>query len=339
MRVSPCSIWYGSCSMAGVRTFPPPEPYSMPGNPDLTSRIRNRIVGEMHLGHVRAGGRLPSVRDYARELDADHRAVLAALRALEEEGLVEIRGRAGTFVAQQERVGGEMLSETAGWLADVLTEARRRRIGIPDFPDFVRSSTARSRFRCACVESNQDSSAAVCMELEEEFGLESVPVHADELPPPRGREKPDPARLPATLRDVHLVVTSGFHMHQVKPCAEAAGKQFVMVSINGEMARIVERRLNEGPLTVIAVDPAFCERLREAYRVRAGGIRVVTAGDRAAIARLDRTEPVLATRAARRALPDLDVPLLLPRFPSISLESSRLLAEKIIRLNLETVSA
>lgn len=311
----------------------------MPANADLAALIRNRIVGEMHLGHVRAGDRLPSVRDFARELDADHRAVGAALRMLEGEGLVEIRGRAGTFVARQERVGGEMLSETASWLADVLTEARRRRVGIPDFPDFVRSSTARARFRCACVESNADSSSAVCMELEEEFGLESVPLHPDDFPPRHGREKPDPETLPAVLREVQIVVTTGYHMHQVKPGAEALGKHFVMISINSEMARIVERRLKEGPLTVIAVDPAFCDRLREAYRVRPDRIRVVMANDRAAIARLDRTEPVLATRAARRALPDLDLPLILPRFPSISLEASRELAEKIIRLNLENTGA
>ncbi|HET7234164.1 MAG TPA: GntR family transcriptional regulator [Longimicrobium sp.] len=308
----------------------------MPANADLAALIRNRIVGEMHLGHVRAGDQLPSVRDFARELDADHRAVGAALRLLEDEGLVEIRRRAGTFVAQQERLGGEMLSETAGWLADVLTEARRRRIGIPDFPDFVRSSTGRGRFRCACVESNTDSSTAVCMELEEEFGLESISLHPDDFPPQKGRAKPDPSALPAVLHDVRIVVTSGYHMHQVKPAAEALGKHFVMVSINSEMARIVERRLKEGPLTVIAVDPAFGDRLREAFRVRPDRIRMVMANDRAAIARLDRTEPVLATRAARRALPDLDLPLILPRFPSISLEASRELAEKIIRLNLES---
>jgi DNA-binding transcriptional regulator YhcF (GntR family) len=307
----------------------------------LVDQIRNRVIGEMHLGHLRSGDRLPGVRDLARELEVDHRAVASAYRALEGEGLVEVRGRIGVFVMRQERVGGEMPGETAEWLATVLTEARRRRIGIPDFPGFVRSSTARVPLKALCVESNEDSGTAVCMELEEEFGIQAVSVHADGFPVPRGRARPDPSRLPPEIHEVHLVVTSAFHARAVQAAADAAGKPFVMTTVNHEMSRIVERRLQTGhPLTVIAVDAAFPERLREVYAAIAApeAIRTVLAGDRAAVARLDRTEPVLATRAARRILPDLDVPLLLPRFPSVSLESTRELAAAIIRLNLESAA-
>ena len=303
---------------------------------EITGNIRGRIVAEMHLGHIRGGDRLPGVRDLARELGADHRAVAHAYRALEREGLVEVRGRTGVFVSQQRRLGGEMPGETAEWLAEVLTEARRRRVGIPQFPGFVRRSTASVPLRAACVESNEDTSAALCTELEEEFGFEAVPLHADRFPSPRPRASA--ASVPEELADVHVVVTTGFHAHAVRPAAELHRKPVTVVTLNDEMARIVERRLQAGrPLTVIMVDLAFAERLRALYaRVASPDlIRPVSARDAAAIARLDRTEPVLATRAARRVLPDLDVPLLLPRFPSISLESTRELAALIIRQNLE----
>ncbi|HEU4558342.1 MAG TPA: GntR family transcriptional regulator [Longimicrobium sp.] len=309
----------------------------MAADPALVERIRNRIVGEMHLGHLRGGERLPGVREMGHELDADHRAVAAAYRALEGEGLVEVRGRAGAFVARQERLGGELLGETAAWLAEVLSEARRRRIGIPHFPEFVRTYTGRVRLRCACVESNRDSSEAICMELEEEFGLEPVGVPADSIPAPGGRKRVDAESLPAALRDAGLVVTTAFHAQAVQPAAEALGIPFVMVTVNPEMAGIIERRLRAGPLTLISVDPRYAARFREVYHMASGsdGLRVVSADDRVAIARLDPTEPVLATRAARRVVPDLDLPLLLPRYPSISPGSTRELAEIIIRLNLE----
>jgi DNA-binding transcriptional regulator YhcF (GntR family) len=308
----------------------------MAADPVLVERIRNRIVGEMHLGHLRGGERLPSVREMAHDLEADHRAVGAAYRALEAEGLVEVRGRAGAYVARQERLGGELPGETAAWLSEVLMEARRRRIGIPDFPEFVRSYTGRVRLRCACVESNRDSSEAICMELEEEFGLEPVTVSAEAIPVPRKRKRVDPAAFPAELREADLVVTTAFHAQAVQTAAEALGKPFVMVTVNPEMAGIIERRMRAGPLTLIAADPAYAERFREIYHAASGadGLRVVEAEDRLAISRLDRTDPVLATRAARRRLPDLDLPLLLPRYPSISPESTRELADAIIRLNL-----
>lgn len=308
----------------------------------LVDGIRNRVVGEAHIGHLRPGDRLPGVRELARELSADHRAVAAAYRVLEDEGLVEVRGRRGVFLARQERVGGEMPTETAEWLAGVLAEARRRKVVFPDFPEFVRSSIARVPLRAVCVESVEDASVAVCVELKEEFGLDSVPAHPDSFPRARGRGRPDVSRLPAEVRDAHLLVSTGFHAHAVKDVAGALGKPFVLTTVNAEMARIVERRLQSGtPLTVIVVDPAFCDRLRHVYASVAAPemIRMVLATDRAAISRLDPTEPVLATRAARRALPDLDVPLLLPRFPSISHETTRELAVAIIRLNLQTPAA
>jgi DNA-binding transcriptional regulator YhcF (GntR family) len=303
-------------------------------DPDLTLRIRNRIVGEMHLGHLRGGDRLPGVREMARDLDADHRAVAAAYRALAGEGLVEVRGRAGAFVARQERLGGELLSETASWLAGVLSEARRRRIGIPGFPGFVDAYTSAVRLRCACVESNHDSATAFRIELQEEFGLEAVVVP---VPPsfPAADGPVDAGRLRTALAGADLVVTTAFHAPEVKPVALALGKAFALLTVHADMVGIIERRLRAGPLTLVLVDPRYAERFAEIYRVAdPARLRVVAADDRAALARIDRSQPVLVTRAARLLLPDLDVPLLLPRYPSISPESTREIAEAIIRLNL-----
>ena len=307
----------------------------MAADPRLADRIRNRIVGEMHLGHLRPGDRLPPVRELSRELDVDHRAVGAAFRALEAEGLVEVRGRAGAFLAIQERLGGELVEETATWLAGVLAEARRRRVGIPDFPDFVRSCTARVRLRCACIESNADTTMAICMELHDEFGLDVVPVPADALPAMGPGSGAPPADLPQALRDADLLVTTAFHAPAVRAAAESLRKPFALVTVHPEMARIIERHIQSAGLTVLVADPEYGERFRAVYGGgRPDSIQVVLAEDRGAIARLDRSRPVLATRAVRHALPELDLPLLLPRYPSISPDSTRDLVEILIRLNM-----
>ncbi len=298
----------------------------MPADPRLADRIRKRIVGEMHLGHLRPGDRLPPVRELSRELDVDHRAVGAVYRALEAEGLVEVRGRAGAYLAHQERLGGELVEETATWLAGVLAEARRRRVGIPEFPEFVRSCTARVRLRCACIESNADSGTAIRMELQEEFGLEVVSVPAAGL---RG------ACAPRDVSGADFLVTTAFHAPEVRAAAEAAGKPFALVTVHPEMAGIIERRVRSDGLTVIVADPEYGERFRSVYGDgRPESIRVVLADDRGTIARLDRSRPVLATRAVRLMLPDLDLPLLLPRYPSISPDSTRDIVEILIRLNM-----
>src|SRR4051812_23472079 len=60
--------------------------------------LRYLIVGLLHVGRLRRGDPLPSIRAVARDFGADHRAVAAAYRVLEAEGLVEIRPGAGVYL-------------------------------------------------------------------------------------------------------------------------------------------------------------------------------------------------------------------------------------------------
>ncbi|NNC32700.1 GntR family transcriptional regulator [Longimicrobium terrae] len=50
-------------------------------------------------GAAAAGDRLPSIRALWREMGVDHRVVAQAYRILEDEGLVEVRGRSGVYLA------------------------------------------------------------------------------------------------------------------------------------------------------------------------------------------------------------------------------------------------
>jgi hypothetical protein len=155
-----------------------------------------------------------------------------------------------------------------------------------------------------------------------------VSVPAADLPERGGRP-------PREVSDADFLVTTAFHAAEVRAAAEAAGKPFALVTVHPEMAGIIERRVRSEGLTVIVADPEYGERFRSVYGGgRAESIRVVLADDRGTIARLDRSRPVLATRAVRLMLPDLDLPLLLPRYPSISPDSTRDIVELLIRLNM-----
>ena len=206
------------------------------------------------------------------------------------------------------------------WLASVIAESRRRRIGIPQLPAFIQKCTAQVKLQCVCIESNLDSGTALALELEEDFGLRCVSVDAAQI-------------SQEAVQSVDLIVSSVFHAPAAEALATAAGTPHRIVTVNEELARIIERRVAGAGLTAIVADPKYAERFMNLYGSR-GPIRIVYAQDRSAIALLSRSEPVLVTRAARRMLPDLDLPLLVPLYPSISAESARELAELIIRLNL-----
>jgi DNA-binding transcriptional regulator YhcF (GntR family) len=152
----------------------------------LSDRLRDRILNALHLGLLRPGDRLPSIRTLWREMGVDHRVVAQAYRTLEAEGLVEVRGRSGVYLAPQDQFGGELLAETARWLAGVLVEAWKRRLDHrrrPRADPPLHQQTA--TLRCACVESNEDQMTAYTAELAEQFGLDPDPVRIAPVPLPR----------------------------------------------------------------------------------------------------------------------------------------------------------
>lgn len=74
--------------------------------------LRRRVLSGIHSGHLNAGDRAPTYREVADETGLDLRAVARIYDALERKGLLEVRGRQGVFIAQQERLGGRVLEET-----------------------------------------------------------------------------------------------------------------------------------------------------------------------------------------------------------------------------------
>jgi DNA-binding transcriptional regulator YhcF (GntR family) len=309
-----------------------------PGS-DLTARLRDRIVSGLHLGQLHTGDRLTSIRELSEEMGINARTVAKAYRALEAEGLVEIRGRSGVYVAEQDRLDGKLLPETVHWMAGVLTEARKRRMKIPEYHEFVRQCTVAVRVRCACVESTRDAMKAYCTELDEDWGFDVDTVLLDPDAQQKGK-LPDTGRvldsLVERLRGADLITTSSFLASVVREAAEALDKPMVMLTTHPDLRAAIRRHLDEGPLTVVAVDPEFGERMRMVYGEatgKAARIRVVLAEDADAVAKLDPEEPVLLTRATHEQLGDMNLSMVFPHSPMLSPECERELAEILIRIN------
>jgi DNA-binding transcriptional regulator YhcF (GntR family) len=74
----------------------------------LSDQLATALARRILRGSLAPGVRLPTVRALAEELELAPNTVAKAYRALEEEGLIEGRGRRGTFVADRlpERVPG-----------------------------------------------------------------------------------------------------------------------------------------------------------------------------------------------------------------------------------------
>ena len=73
-----------------------------PSSPEpLSEQLAAAIADRIRRGSLAAGARLPTVRAFAEDLGLAANTVAKAYRALEEAGLVQGRGRRGTFVAER----------------------------------------------------------------------------------------------------------------------------------------------------------------------------------------------------------------------------------------------
>ncbi|WP_405782025.1 GntR family transcriptional regulator [Streptomyces sp. NBC_00859] len=88
-------------------------------------QLRSQIAGQARSGTLPAGYRLPTVRGLAEELGLAANTVAKSYRALEADGVIETRGRNGTFVA----AAGDAAEREAAEAARAFAE-RALRLGL-----------------------------------------------------------------------------------------------------------------------------------------------------------------------------------------------------------------
>ncbi|MGX1881882.1 GntR family transcriptional regulator [Streptomyces sp. NPDC055287] len=88
-------------------------------------QLRAQIAEQAHAGALPVGYRLPTVRGLAEDLGLAANTVAKAYRALEGDGVIETRGRNGTFVAPAGEAADRQAAAAAAGYAE-----RARRLGL-----------------------------------------------------------------------------------------------------------------------------------------------------------------------------------------------------------------
>jgi DNA-binding transcriptional regulator YhcF (GntR family) len=76
----------------------------------IFEQLRVTVIGAVRDGRLPAGARLPTVRELAADLGLAVNTVARTYRELETAGIVETRGRQGTFVARRDPTDAAMAS-------------------------------------------------------------------------------------------------------------------------------------------------------------------------------------------------------------------------------------
>lgn len=262
---------------------------------EITNTLRQRLFAAIHLGVLRPGDRLASVRATAAEVDADPRLILTAYRQLEREGLVELRPRSGIYVAMPAAAGAE-LSGDAAWFVGVFADALSRGIAAADVPETLRRSLLRVRLRACCIECNDDQITGLCHELQRDYGFETDRLDVAAL---GGR------RLPPALAAADVLVTTSFHAEEVRAAAERVSKPSIAVALRPEFRSEMERLMKSTTVYFVASDIRFEAKLASIFALTtdsgAGAPRVMIVG-RDRLETIPRNAPMYVTQQARLVL-------------------------------------
>lgn len=90
-------------------------------------QLRLAVIDRVRAGELIAGTKLPTVRALAAQLGLAPNTVARAYRELEQDGVLETRGRLGTFIASS----GDPTADAAGRAAADYVAAIRR-LGLDD---------------------------------------------------------------------------------------------------------------------------------------------------------------------------------------------------------------
>jgi DNA-binding transcriptional regulator YhcF (GntR family) len=89
-------------------------------------QLRVQVIDAVRTGSLAAGSKLPTVRALAAQLGLAANTVARAYRELEGDGVIETRGRLGSFIAAT----GDVTHQQAQWAAIAYAD-RIRQLGVP----------------------------------------------------------------------------------------------------------------------------------------------------------------------------------------------------------------
>ena len=292
---------------------------------EIQEALRHRVSSGLHLGHLHPGERLASARETAKTLGTDYRVVVAAARALERDGLLEVRPRAGIFIGRPESpAAAGALAGFASRLVHLLVDDVA--VGSPaqSFPERARRCLQSVHLRAACLECNEDQREAIAGELRDHYGVEAVEVDVETA-----------EASVAAWRGVDLLVSTSHHVGEVRRLAQSVGKPCVFVSLDPVQRREIAALLRQRPVYFVGVDPRWEKKAREIWGDEPGAaanLRHATLG-RDSLDAIPLEAAVMVMPGARRRLHGH--PVLARALPArgFSRESARQILTFVVQAN------
>lgn len=229
--------------------------------PSLFEQARDQLLTALHLGTVRAGQRLPSVRQVAQRSVINLKTAFAIYQRLQEEGYIELRTGSGAYVADIDRNDLDqayclsilqLIKSNLAEASHLRLDARRYQTCVERFND--RSSLA--GVQVAVVECNQEQIELFAHEISIRLQVRVFPVLLDQL------ESPD-RRTARALAQSSYFATTDYHFKQVQEIAERYQKKLLQLRLNAAFLTDLIAAARRGRVLMIVSNVNFFAAFRQ----------------------------------------------------------------------------
>jgi DNA-binding transcriptional regulator YhcF (GntR family) len=226
----------------------------------LFEQAREQMIAALHTGKLRAGDRLPSVRQTASQNGVNLKTAFAIYQRLRDEGYLELRTGSGAYVTDVESVGLDKAYRLSVFdlIKSNLAQAARLKLSPGEYGTLVSRFVDRSRQKpaqLAVIECNQEQVSLFSSEISTRLRVKTVPILLDQLDNPGAQR----VRL---LRRVDYLVTTDYHYNEVKRLAQPFDKRILRVRLNPSFVPALVKAAKRGRLLMVVSNTDFFPAFR-----------------------------------------------------------------------------
>lgn len=223
-------------------------------------QIQEQLVNYVHLGLLRMGMRLPTVRDLAAQTSLNLKTAFRIYRGLARDGLVEIRPQHGVFVKCSPRAASRShQSGVTRFLRRMLREARQYNLSPLRVAHLLAAEAGAKNgrpLRCAVLECNREQVRVFSRELGRRLGVDAFPV----LTTSSSKQRE------AALRRADVLVTTDFHWDEVTSWAARQHKEVFRIRLNPAFFHMLVENARKGLFPMVLSDVWYVPRFQKTLK-------------------------------------------------------------------------
>ena len=218
----------------------------------LYEQIREQIICALHVGRIRPGTKLPSVRHFARVHCVNPKTIHRIYRRLQDDGYLQLRAGSGAYIGpvKQGTVNGDRLLTMHRFFGQFREECERMGLEPVEAADRLRGFLSREASRggqVAVVECNREQSEVLAHELGDTLGLQAKAVLLDSM---------DELAVRRTLAEAQVIVTTDFHFDEVRRQVPDPHRPVIQVQLDPSFVPSLVRAADRGTLLMVLSDVA-----------------------------------------------------------------------------------